>query len=640
MWNEFLYSIATYPYLYALFTGVMLLWITVGLHALRRVRQAPDERPRLTFKKFGAAFQEALVQRRIWRRPLAGAMHLCLFAAGVLILVAYIMTHHVAPRGEAWQASRTAHFIADLGVMLGFVGHMLAGWRRFIRKETSRAFSDVLLWGLGFVFIIAYGLANALQVAITDPNWQRAAFLSRPIAGLFSGMATLTLRSLYGLVWALVHGSLFVGVLLVPLTKWRHVLAIVVNLAHADDLPPAVAVSEDLNGDGPFGLGRTDQLSKKQLYETWACVRCGRCSTVCPATMTGKMLDPLKLIEAELEAPRMASLPDFIDQEALWQCSMCLACADVCPADIAPWRHLLDMRRERVLEAAEFPQELQGVFRGIERRGNPWGTATNKSEIAREAGVRLLSKGDSCDVLLWMGCMVAVDPLAQQAWRAMAQLLAAADVDVACLGDAEPCCGDAARRLGNEYIWQQQVETVSDAMHDIHVGRVVSVCPHCANTLGNEYPQGLWQGVSHALEELSCLAQEGRIVPEAHQVKPCRVVYHDPCYLARGLDVIDSVRRLLVATPGCELVEPAHKGKDVWCCGAGGGQMWLQEDDGAALGQSLFDELANTKAELILSACPYCDTTLQSEFGNTNDVSDVVIFIANRWRASDRSDQG
>ncbi|HEX4445730.1 MAG TPA: (Fe-S)-binding protein [Polyangiaceae bacterium] len=413
----------------------------------------------------------------------------------------------------------------------------------------------------------------------------------------------------------------------------------------------------------PVGVARIDQFSWKSILDFYTCTECGRCSDNCPAHNTGKVLSPKHLTLAlrdhlygredefikhshkngvsngvaekpaegaadaspAAEAAAAANeadgikpinlVPDVVHPDVLWACTSCRACEEQCPVLISYVDKIIDMRRNLVMVKGEFPHELAKPFQGMETNGNPW----NLSRMDRSAwsdglGVPLMSEHPKAPVLYWVGCAASYDDRAKKIARATARLLKQAGVDFAILGQEETCTGDPARRAGNEFLFAMLAEgnagTINGYKEQGGVRTIVTTCPHCFNTLKNEYPDfGLKVEVVHHTDFLLGLVAEGKLVPTKPVVG--RVVYHDSCYLGRYNGVYDPPREILKRIPGVELVEPEYWTKQRGlCCGAGGAQMWMEEQNTDRVNVKRTLQLVDTGAKTIASACPFCMTML------------------------------
>jgi Fe-S oxidoreductase len=398
-----------------------------------------------------------------------------------------------------------------------------------------------------------------------------------------------------------------------------------------------------------FGIGKVEDLSWKGMLDLGTCTECGRCQSQCPAWATGKPLSPKQLILdlrdhafakapyllagedgrvglsaevlAEAERPLVGGVAEMgvIDPEVIWACTNCGACVNECPVDIEHIDHINGMRRHQVLVESAFPQEATTMLNNLERRGNPWGMAEDKrlewtTELDFEVPVLDGKIPEDTEYLFWVGCAGALEDRAKKTTKAVAQLLNTAGVKFAVLGPGETCTGDPARRIGNEFVYsmlaQQNIETLNEAGVGAGSGKkVIASCAHCFNTIGREYPQlGGDYEVVHHTELLAKLVEDGKLTPvnEADQ----KVTYHDPCFLGRHNKVFAPPRELIGALPGTQAEEMTRSGERSFCCGAGGARMWLEENTGTRINDTRATEALATGADVIATACPYCNVML------------------------------
>ncbi|HXF37901.1 MAG TPA: (Fe-S)-binding protein, partial [Actinomycetota bacterium] len=329
-------------------------------------------------------------------------------------------------------------------------------------------------------------------------------------------------------------------------------------------------------------------------------------------------------------------VPEVVDPEVIWSCTTCGACMHECPVDIEHVDHIVDLRRFQVMGESAFPSELGQMLRGLEGAGNPWGMPQDqRADWARGLDVRVLAEGDPApEVLYWVGCAGSFDDRAKAVSRAVASLLTRAGVDVAILGPRELCTGDPARRMGNEYLFQTLAERNVETLNGSGARTVLTHCPHCFNTLRNEYPdQGGRYEVVHHSTFLARLVEEGRLRP-TEEVRAL-VAYHDPCYLGRHNGLYDDPRRVLDAIPGLERVElPRHRERG-FCCGAGGARMWMEEPIGRRVNRERMDEVASTRASALGVACPYCLVMLDDGAKDRGDEIEVLDLAQLLSRAVD-----
>lgn len=423
----------------------------------------------------------------------------------------------------------------------------------------------------------------------------------------------------FGLWW--LHGLLALGfVALMPYTRLLHALAGTVNLAirdHAHGVMTPVRL-EDVEETGRIGVANLAEFSRRQLVELDACVSCGRCEDSCPAFEAGKPLSPRNVVQSLAAVMSGGEMSQNlhgqpIAAEVLWSCTTCTACADVCPLGISPMRMITDMRRHLIGEGA-----LRGApattLQKTERAGNPWGLPpTDRLSWAKGLDVPLASKHVDFEVLYWVGCAAAYDRRVQKVARSVVRLLQAAKVNFAVLGPEERCTGESARRMGDELLFQtlasQNVETL--ARRDVR--KIVAHCPHCVNSLRNDYPQmgGDYQ-VFHHSQFLAELIQAGRLPQAAKQLLAdgAAITFHDPCYLARVAGETAAPRRVLTACSSSggsnNLTELPRNGRQTACCGAGGGRMWFDDPPAQRVGTGRLDEIVQTGAKNVAVSCPFC----------------------------------
>jgi len=424
---------------------------------------------------------------------------------------------------------------------------------------------------------------------------------------------------------------------------------------------------EDPGEDDKIGRGAIEDFTWKGMLDFATCTECGRCQSQCPAWNTEKPLSPKLLImslrdHAAAKAPYLLATSDeqraalhsdvlaeaerslvgpvdgggVIDPDVLWSCVTCGACVEQCPVDIEHVDHIVDMRRYQVLIESQFPKEAHTLLRNLERAGDPWGRGA-QARLEWMTGlpfeVRVLDEGgqlpDDVDYLLWVGCAGSLDENAKKTTRAVAELLNEAGVQFMVLGGAETCTGDAARRLGQELLFQELGKQNVETLNNAGAKRIVVTCAHCFNALGNEYKQlGGDYEVLHHTQLLSQLIAENKLVP-VHPVDAA-VTYHDPCYLGRHNRVFSPPREILAGVPGVRLTEMPRNRETSFCCGAGGARMWMEETIGVRINETRTDEALATGAELITAACPYCivmltdGTAVRKQQGQASDDVQVV----------------
>ena len=624
--------------------------------AIRRGK--PEDRFDRLPERIGRALWLVLTQRTVFkRRPLVSLLHALVFYGFVLYLLVNLVDllegfFPLKFRGGLWNPFNLLADLLTFGILVGILGLMarryLVAPKDFtwnprtplhegVRKGIPK---DSAIVGAFITFHVGSRLlskASALAQEGPDPFQPVASALS----AWLSGFSPETLFLLEHAFWWGALGSILLFIPYFPRSKHIHLFLAPINLALYKDKPGALTPLNFEEESEKFGAERLEDYSFKRILDAYSCIMCNRCQEACPAYATGKALSPAAILISEryeLNAilPAFAQgeksprpLMDFaLNEEALWACTTCMACVEVCPVGNEPMLHILDVRRAKVLMEGEFPQELGGAFRGMERSGNPWGIGQAKRlDWAQGLEVPTVAEKPHPEVLYWVGCAPSYDPRAQKIARAMAQLLNRAGVDWAVLGTEEKCTGDAARRAGNEYLFFQLAAENVETLNRVRPGLIVTTCPHCFHTLGNEYKAfgGAYRVVHHT-EFLADLLRQGRL--KVHPMAK-EVVFHDPCYLGRHNGVYDAPREVLQA--GFRLTEPERARERSFCCGAGGAQFWKEEEPGTMrVSENRYKELRATGAEVIATGCPFCMAMMNVEVAQDErppEVKDVAELL-------------
>jgi len=402
-----------------------------------------------------------------------------------------------------------------------------------------------------------------------------------------------------------------------------------------------------------FGAERLEHLSWSGIMDAYACIMCNRCQDVCPAYETGKVLSPAALeinkrYFLNQEWGRLAAgekssqkLTDFaITPEAIWACTACGACVDICPVGNEPMRDILETRRHLVLMENAFPEELQTAYRGMERAANPWNLAPEERlKWAEGENVPTVVQNPEADILWWVGCAPATDPRAQKTATAFAKLLNKAGVNFAVLGDQERCTGDSARRSGNEYLFYELAQENVQRLNEVAPKRIVTTCPHCLHTLKNEYPAfGGEYDVIHHTQLLEELISSGQLDLERMNHTET-ITFHDPCFLGRQNGVLEPPRNTLIQI-GMDIQELDRSGSNSFCCGAGGGQMWKEEEQGdERVSANRLREAVDSGADTLAVGCPFCMIMLNDAANASGDsikVQDIVEILAESFEAGEK----
>lgn len=586
-----------------------------------------------------------LYMKTLMRDPAAGLMHSLMYFPFIILLgvTTTLEIDHQLPselkflHGGVYKGYSLVGDVAGVLFLIGVGWALLRryGPRQFrpyrirIKSRGDHAIGLGLLFGMGVTGFIAEGFRIALE---NEPEYEKWSVIGYPLAKLFDGAGNL---SGWHQIWWYAHVIFFIGFLVfLPITMLRHIFTSPLNMYLKDRDRPKGAMKPLPNlmetELETFGASVIEDFTWKQLLDTDACTMCGRCTSVCPAHATGKPLDPREIVlktgevmaatgdpattppigvDSEITVPANWMF-DRVTNDELWSCTSCKACDEICPVNIEILDKILDMRRYKSLMESDFPAELGNAYRAMENSGNPWAISqTERADwIGDIEGIEVIAGGDpfESEWLYWVGCAGSFDDKNKKVSQAMAKLLQRANIDVSILGPAENCTGDPARRSGNEYIFQMLAMQNIETLNGMGVKKIITQCPHCFNTLKNEYPQlGGHYEVIHHTQLLEELIDSGELDMSNASLEE-RIVYHDSCYLGRHNDVYMSPRKVIGSLQGVDIVEAPRNGTKGMCCGAGGARMWMEEDIGPKVNDVRAKELVETGATRIATACPFC----------------------------------
>ena len=686
-----------------------LFWLRARRHLAVLRSGRPIGRLDQPLRRIWGLVVYVIFQRRLLNDLGPGLMHAAIFWGFLILLVTTgnYLTNGLVETALAWPLGGIV-WMAVVAVANLFIGLILvalgyATWRRMIRRPTRLALSRdafiILAMILGVVVTEIAG--DTLRfVAQPDDPARRVALLAGPLSLLAEPIGASAAATGFGIFAWLHLGFVMAFGTYLPYSKHLHILTSEPNVYFRNLEPRGALRKMDLEAEPPpgeelvFGAKSLKDLTWRHLLDGLSCTECGRCMEFCPASMTGKTLSPKHFMEGlrdqimasetalalaagaqraargganggaessevalgaarqrALEALSLPLVDNAIPEEAVWQCTTCGWCVEGCPVLIEHVDSIVEIRRNLVLEESRFPKELNVAFRNMETAGNPWGQPRSaRLDWAKGMDVPVLGDGaDHRGVLYWVGCAGAFDDRNRKVVRAMAALLKQAGVPFAVLGSRETCSGDPARRAGNEYLFQmlaaENVATLTAAHDDHSVRTIVASCPHCFNTIRNEYPQFGLTGVEviHHTQLLDRLVADGRLVPEQHN--EAVVAYHDACYLGRYNQVYDEGRRVVESVPGQTVVEMEQHHRKGMCCGAGGARMWMEEREGQRINHRRTEQALAVSPGAIATACPFCLVMLRdgvTDLDRTDvavrDVAELLADATGAWAEEPASD--
>lgn len=576
-----------------------------------------------------------LGHRRILKNGYPGIAHLILFWGFVIPLIVIILSQ--LSFVTSTKVAELLSLILDGLGTLAILGILFFLIRRIITKEDMPGSRRVMVPLIILLAIFLSGfVAEGMRLRITGSGFH----WSSPVGWFFS--TVLSGSPIFMQIVIRVHFFLvllFIAIL--PFTFMRHLITASLNVYYRNKGPRGALMPISLD-DGSIGAGTVQDFSWKQSLDIDACVSCGRCEDNCPAAISGKPLSPKKVMqnlfhqaeEIFVGNVQPSSLTEVISDDELWSCTTCMACVEHCPVFINPMDKIVAMRRCQVLTQGKIPAEAMPMIRNLEIYGDVEGKGiAHKIDWAHNIDVPLLSdKSVNPEILLWVGCSGAFHPQYQDVTRAMVKILTTAGVNFAILGEEELCCGDAARRLGNEEVFLALAKKNIATLKKHRVKNIVTLCPHGFNTLKNEYKNyGGVFNVVHALEFITSLIKQKKIFLKYPVEK--RMAIHDPCYLGRINNIYEPLRKVCNAVPGIVVKELKRNRESAFCCGGGGGRMWLHERLGENINNLRAKEIKESDVELVGTACPFCLTMLEDGIGSLEmekppKVMDIVEIIA------------
>ena len=605
----------------------------------------------------------ALGQKRVADRPF-GFNHVVLFWAFLVLLVAnaeFLISGLLPEFSLAILPSSLHHgllFAFDLVSLMAVVSVAISLGRRLLFKPSyldsryvkGRSFEALLILTLIGILMLAYLGLHGAEIALGKEQGEAWLPVSSLVALLLNASPLATsLLPFASFCWWLHAVVLLAFMCLLPHSKHMHILTAIPNCFFGALEKPNTLPRERFTGENRYGVGHVRDFSWKDLFDSFSCTECGRCQSACPAAVTGKPLNPRQVVHSIkmnllLNAPALKTgasplLPLIGEEteattteEAIWACTTCGACTQACPVLIEQMPKIVKMRRHLVEMEARFPEELLNLFENMEQRSNPWGIApSERDKWCSQLDARPYRKGET-EYLFFVGCAGAFDSRQKQVSVAVAAILDAAGISWGILGRDEKCCGDSLRRLGNEFVFDRIARENLRLFHERGVTKVITHCPHCFSTLKNDYRQyGPKLEVVHHTELIAHLLSEGKLKLNRQVENLGRILFHDSCYLGRHNDIYTAPRDVIRKATGQAPAEFSRNHGGSFCCGAGGGRMWLEETSGTRINRERSREAVAAHAETVCVSCPYCMTMFEDGFKDegmtgirVKDIAEVV----------------
>jgi Fe-S oxidoreductase len=608
----------------------------------------------------------AFAQTKLLRDPVAGLLHLLIFW-GFMLFIFTVIESIIQGFYSPFNLSFLGYFytiisfVQDLFGIFVIVAVLVSLWRRFIQKvprlnvdKEGKLDAAFILLMIMFVCISMFGY-NSAAFSLNNFNFHLNEYrpISASLSYLFFDSASTSNSFLYEFFWWM-HILIIFGFLnYLPYSKHLHVLTSIPNVFFANLEPKRNTIKplnlEDENAES-FGASDIEELSWKQILDGYSCTECGRCTDACPANTVGKSLSPREIIvnirqRTKDKAPLLVDgkndeevfgkklVHDYVKDIELWECTTCMACVQECPVMIEHLDSIIDMRRYLVLTESEFPSNLNNVFKSLETNFTPWAfNQADRAAWAEGMNIKTMSEDSNGEILFWVGCAGSFDDRYKKVSRAFATIMQKAGVEFRILGTEEKCNGDTARRLGNEYLAQTLMQENIATLNSYNVKKIVTACPHCFHSLKNEYPQfgGNFE-VKHHSEFISELIENGKLILKNSEIKK-DITFHDSCYLGRYNQVYDAPRKVLNSA-SIEIKEMERSKSRGFCCGAGGGRMFLEDEEGGRINEERTKEALSTGAETIASACPFCMTMLsdgvkhfeKQDSVSVKDIAEIIL---------------
>ncbi len=677
--REIMWNISPDWLMYALFavSVIVFAWGLIGRIKIWKRGKSDNERLGDFGKRFVLIIREIALQRRVNSNLFPGLFHSFIFYSFAILVITTAVIMLDYDFGTSLFRGRFYLFLslaADVGGLFILIGLIMAALRRYVQKPKTidTVFGDT--WALLIIALIVVSgfLTEGLRMAVEGDQWPAFSPVGYLFSLLFTGTGAQLGASIHTFLWWGHTVLALVWIASIPYTKFFHILTLPTNVFFAKFGPrgelkrfdiEATISDEDFDEEQfRIGVQSTDELTWKQRLDLDACIGCGRCEELCPSYIAGLPFSPKQFIQSckdllyEREQrkisgdggkptePEDGENPGGIvgaafEEDFIWHCRTCMMCVEVCPACIDHVDTMIEIRRNEVVMQGRLPSEAARALKILETQGNPFGPQEERVDWIAELGVPVVGPNEECDILYWIGCCTSFDPTKRKIASDLTALLQRCGTNFAVLGADEKCCGDPARVLGQEYIFQAIAKEQVELLNSRKFRMLLVSCPHCYNVFKNEYPQfGGHYNVVHYSEFLHEMLRAGVLKPR--HGRDSRIVYHDPCYLGRYQKIYDSPREVLKAIPGARVTEMKMHADRSMCCGGGGGHFWMDIKEGERINNLRVKQARDAGADTIVTSCPYCmhmldDSIKIMDMDDTLQVVDIAELVLNTLEAEE-----
>lgn len=682
--RHILWSISHSWIMYVFFVIALVLLVRGFMWRIRiwKSGRPDEERLKGLGRRFRMLIREIALPSRINDSTFAGIFHGFIYYSFIVLVITTAIVMLDTDFGTSLFRGRLyllLSFAADLAGLLILTGTVLAGVRRYIMRPNTIMTSAGDTWALVLLAILVLGgfLMEGLRIAVNGDAWVAYSPVGYLFSLLFTGIGGKAGSLTYAFLWWSHMALTLIWIGLLPYTKFIHIITIPTNVFFSKLKPrgelsrpdiESILSDEDFDEtDLALGIESTGNFTWKQRLDLDACIGCGRCEDSCPSYLAEMPFSPKEFIKscrdllykkekqkvavtgtsglgadiAEISGQLVGSA---FPEEFVWYCRTCTLCTEVCPAHIDHVDTLIEIRRNEVMMQGRLPGEAASAMKMLETRGNPFGPQDERTDWISELGVKMLGSGEECDILYWVGCCTTFDPAKQKIATDLLELLNECGMDVAVLGSEEKCCGDPARVIGQEYLFQSIAKEHVEILNGRRFKVLLVSCPHCYNVLKNEYPQfGGNFNVVHHSEFLHEMLWAGELKPRYGKKR--RIVYHDPCYLGRYQNIYDSPREVLKAVPGADLTEMKSNAEKSMCCGGGGGHFWMDLKEGNRINNLRIEQAREVNADTIVTSCAYCQQMLDDsvkilDLDGDIEVMDIATLVRETLRPPAAGEEG